>query len=106
MGHYLRSTRNAWRAFGRPPVGALDAVAEMEALHPEEFDSADDAVAWYVRERAVLSAVLHLAIAGGWDRAAANLAIDWRPMNQTVDVDSYTYPHALAALGAAERTGD
>ena len=59
-----------------------------------------------MRERAGLLAALHLAIARGWDRAAANIAIDWRPMNQLVDADAYTFPHAQAALAAAEHTGD
>jgi hypothetical protein len=106
VGHYVRSTRNAWNAFGRSPVGELDPVAELTALAPESFERSQDAIEWYSRERAVLPAVLHLAVVHGWDRAAANIAIDWRPMNQTVDSPAYTYPHALAALTAAERTGD
>ena len=106
VGHYVTSTRNAWSVYGRPAVGELDPTTDLAEIQPETFASVDDTVAWYVRERAVLPAVLHLAIARGWDRAAANIAIDWRPMNQTIDETSYTYPHALAALAAAERTGD
>ena len=63
-------------------------------------------MAWYLHERDVLITVLHLAAYRGWDRAAANIAIDWRPMNQEVDTDAETYPHALAALEAAIRAGD
>jgi DNA-binding SARP family transcriptional activator len=106
VGHYVRSTRNAWDSYGRPPIGDLDPAAELTGLQPETFDTPEKAMEWYVRERVVLSAVLHLAIARGWDRAAANIAIDWRPMNQTVEVDEYTYPHTVKALEAAERTGD
>ena len=106
VGHYVRSTRHAWSAFGRPPVGAIDKLAELPELQAEEFDSVGQATSWYTRERSVLRAVLYVAIERGWDRAAANIAIDWRPMNQTVDDDAYTYPHALAALAAAERTAD
>ncbi|MEO7058749.1 MAG: BTAD domain-containing putative transcriptional regulator [Lapillicoccus sp.] len=106
VGHYVCSTRNAWDTAGRPSVGDLDPVATMSGIQAETFDDLDAATEWYLRERAVLPAVLHLSITRGWDRAAANLAIDWRPMNQTVEVDADTYPHVMAALAAAERTGD
>ena len=75
-------------------------------MESEAFASHHEAVDWYLHERDVLIAVLHLAADRGWDRAAANIAIDWRPMNQAVDTDYETYPHALTALEAAARVGD
>jgi DNA-binding SARP family transcriptional activator len=106
VGHYVRSTSNAAQAYGVPPVGELDPLADMHALVPETFGQPHEALDWYLRERTVLPAVLHHAIACGWDRAAANLAIDSHPINRVADVSSYTYPPTLAALAAAERTGD
>ncbi len=106
VGHYVRSTRHAWHVFGRPPVGELDAVAGSDAISAESFEDMAAAVEWYLREREVLTSVLHRAVERGWDRAAANITIDWRPMNQTVDTHLFTYPHAVAGLEAAERTGD
>jgi hypothetical protein len=106
VAHYVQTTRNAWSVFGRPPVGDIDPLTSIEPLEAELFADHREAVGWYVHERAVLVAVLHLALERGWDRAAANIAIDWRPMNQEVDTDAETYPHARTALEAAIRVDD
>jgi DNA-binding SARP family transcriptional activator len=106
VAHYVRTTRNAWGVFGRPPIGDLDPVIAAVPVEAEVFSDHSEAVDWYLHERDVLVTVLHLAVYRGWDRAAANIAIDWRPMNQEVDTDDETYPHARAALDAAIRVGD
>jgi len=106
VAHYVLSTRRAWSAFGRAPVGEIDPITSTGPVEAEEFADHHEAVDWYLHERGVLIAALHLATERGWDRAAANIAIDWRPMNQTVDTDSETYQHALTALEAATRVGD
>jgi DNA-binding SARP family transcriptional activator len=106
VAHYVRTTRNAWGVFGRPPIGDIDPVIAAAPVEAEVFSDHHEAVKWYLHERDVLITVLHLATYRGWDRAAANIAIDWRPMNQEVDTDDETYPHAQAALEAAIRVGD
>jgi DNA-binding SARP family transcriptional activator len=106
VAHYVQTTRNAWSVFGRAPVGDIDPITSTAHVEAELFADHHEAVDWYVHERGVLIAVLHLASDRGWDRAAANIAIDWRPMNQTVDTDDETYPHARRALEAATRVGD
>jgi DNA-binding SARP family transcriptional activator len=106
VAHYVRTTRNAWGVFGRPPIGDIDPVIAAAPVEAEVFSDHQEAVKWYLHERDVLITVLHLAAYRGWDRAAANIAIDWRPMNQEVDTDHETYPHAQAALEAAIRVGD
>jgi DNA-binding SARP family transcriptional activator len=106
VAHYVQTTRNAWSVFGRPPVGDIDQLTSTAPVEPELFTDHHEAVDWYLHERDALIAVLHLAADRGWDRAAANIAIDWRPMNQAVDTDDETYPHAQTALEAAIRAGD
>jgi DNA-binding SARP family transcriptional activator len=106
VAHYVQTTRNAWAVFGRSPVGEMDPITSVTAVEAELFDDYHEAVDWYIHERDVLIRILHLAADRGWDRAAANIAIDWRPMNQAVDTDEETYPHALTALEAAKRAGD
>ena len=106
MAHYVQTTRNGWGVFGRPPVGDIDPITSAAPVESERFASHHEAVEWYLHERAVLIAVLHIAVERGWDRAAANMAIDWRPMNEEVDTDGETYPHARTALDAAIRVGD
>ena len=94
VAHYVQTTRNAWGVFGRPPVGDIDPITSVTPVEAELFDDHHEAVDWYLHERDVLIRILHLAADRGWDRAAANIAIDWRPMNQAVDTDEETYPHA------------
>jgi len=106
VAHYVRTTRNAWTVFGRAPVGDLDPVTSEVSVEAETFADHQEALDWYLHERGALIAVLELAVTHGWDRAAANVAIDWRPMNQTLDTDAETYPHARRALEAAVRAGD
>jgi Bacterial transcriptional activator domain/NB-ARC domain len=106
VAHYVQTTRNAWGVFGRPPVGDIDPITSTAPVEAELFADHHEAVDWYLHERDVLIAVLHLAADRGWDRAAANIAIDWRPMNQAVDTDDETYPHARTALEAAIRVND
>ena len=44
MAHYVRTTRNAWGVFGRPPVGDIDPVIAAAAVEAEVF--ADHQEAW------------------------------------------------------------
>jgi DNA-binding SARP family transcriptional activator len=106
VAHYVRTTRNAWSVFGRAPVGDLDPVTSEVSVEAESFGDHQEALDWYLHERGALIAVIELAATSGWDRAAANIVIDWRPMNQTLDTDAETYPHARRALDAATRVGD
>jgi DNA-binding SARP family transcriptional activator len=106
VAHYVQTTRHAWSVFGRAPVGDIDPITSTLPVEAEVFADHHEAVNWYLHERDVLIAVLHLAAERGWHRAAANIAIDWRPMNQAVDTDNETYPHARTALDAAILTGD
>ncbi len=102
--HYVHSMRNAFVLYGR---AAIDDIGPPERSYAaERFDALADTTAWYLRERAVLVAVVQLAVAHGMDRAAVRIVLDWRPMNQAVDSARDTYPHALAGLRAAERLGD
>jgi DNA-binding SARP family transcriptional activator len=106
VAHYVQTTRNAWNVFGRAPVGDINPITSTAPVEAEQFADHHAAVDWYLHERDVLISVLHLAADRGWDRAAANIAIDWRPMNQEVDTDDETYPHARIALEAAIRVDD
>jgi hypothetical protein len=106
VAHYVRTTRNAWAVFGRAPVGDIDPDTVEVRVEAERFADHQEALDWYHHERGALIAVIQLAVNSGWDRAAANIAIDWRPMNQTLDTDAETYPHAERALEAAIRAGD
>ncbi len=102
--HYVHSMRNAFVLYGRAPIDELEPPAESATV--ETFDSLAATTSWYLRERAVLIAVVQLAVAHGIDRAAVRIVLDWRPMNQALDSARDTYPHALVALTAAERLGD
>jgi DNA-binding SARP family transcriptional activator/tetratricopeptide (TPR) repeat protein len=102
--HYVRSTRNAYLTAGRPPLMPL--TDPLPGVDAETFADFDDATAWYARDRAVLYAIVQMAIAGGELREAALLVLDWRPMNQTVDAPADALPMSLAALTAAITLGD
>ena len=102
--HYQHSTRNAFLRYGRAAIDELEPPDRSFAV--ETFDSLAATTSWYLRERAVLIAVVHLAVEHGMDRAAVRIVLDWRPMNQAVDSARDTYPQALAGLLAAERLGD
>ncbi len=106
VAHYVQTTRNAWEVYGRAPVGAIDPITTQVSVEAERFSDHPETVDWYLHERGALIALLRLAVQRGWDRAAANIAIDWRPMNQAVDTDDETYLYARTALEAAIRTGD
>ncbi len=58
--HYVRSTREAFLLFGRPPVAPLG--PELTGVIPERPASMPAAVRWYVRERSVLRAVVRRAL--------------------------------------------
>jgi DNA-binding SARP family transcriptional activator len=102
--YYVHSMRQAYLAFGRPPV--LDLLVVEPSQQIEYFMSPKQAVAWFVAERQALSAVFHWAIAEGLDREAAFLALDWRPMIQTVEGAATILPLVKLATAAAARINE
>lgn len=102
--HYVRSTRAAYLTFGRPPVGELPAASP--AVTPETPADNVGAMNWYTRERSVLRAVVDAAVAAGLDRPIAHIVLDWRPMAFQNETLNDSFPHALAGLNAARRSGD
>jgi DNA-binding SARP family transcriptional activator len=101
--YYVHSMRQAYLTFGRPPV--LNLLVEP-SQQIEHFTSPKQAVAWFVAERQALSAVFHWAIAEGLDREAAFLALDWRPMIQTVEGAASILPLVKLATAAAARINE
>jgi DNA-binding SARP family transcriptional activator/tetratricopeptide (TPR) repeat protein len=102
--HYVRSTRACWLRFRPHAVGDLDPPDPK--VEPEVPVDADAAMAWYELERGPLFAILRSACRLGLDRAAANLALDWRPMNTWLDGAYDTLPLARMAYEAAQRLED
>lgn len=104
VDHYVRSTRAAYLTYGRPPVGELPAA--FDGVTPETPADTAGAMNWYARERAVLRAVVDVAIAAGLDRPIAHIVLDWRPMSFQTETLNEAFPYALAGLSAAQRSGD
>ena len=102
--YYLHSMRQAYLSFGRPPVLDLADVGPSQQI--EHFSSPEQSIAWFVAERQALSGVFHWAIAEGLDREAAFLAVDWRPMIQTVEGAATILPLAKLATAAAVRINE
>ena len=102
--HYAATTRAAYLAYGRAPVGELDPAAESLAV--ERFPDIASSWHWFDAERPALIAAVHLAVALGLDRCAAIIALDWRPMSQALVRHHELEPHVRVALQAAYRTGD
>lgn len=104
VDHYVASTRTGWMQFESAPIGRID-VTDAEVT-PAPITNSTEAITWYRTERTVLPLVIALARERGYLRAAANIAIDWRPMNAVVDSSADSLPHELDALGAAAALGD
>lgn len=102
--YYVHSMRQAYLAFGRPPVLELLHVGLCQQI--EHFDSPKEALAWFVAERQASIEVFQWAIAEGLDREAAYLALDWRPMIQTVEGAASILPLVKLATAAAERINE
>ncbi|CAN5196905.1 BTAD domain-containing putative transcriptional regulator [soil metagenome] len=105
VSHYVRSTREAFLQFGRSPTVDLgDAIGAATCV--DRFTSIDGAIEWYSRERTALRGMIRRAIELGLDRAAGLLSLDWRPMNQTLDLASSSLESCTLAYEAARRSGD
>ncbi len=100
VDHYVLATRSAHLLFGRDPLTSLPALAED--LVVEQPADAAASVAWYGRERAVLTAVVDLALARGSVSAAALMLLDLRPMNQTLDALAEPLDQTLRVLAAVD----
>ena len=105
LEHYVRSTREAFLQFGRPPAVDLG-LPDSTADSIDKFSDMYDSIAWYSRERDALVASIRFAVRSGFDRQAALLALDWRPMNQTLDSASNSIDICRMAYEAAVRSGD
>jgi DNA-binding SARP family transcriptional activator/tetratricopeptide (TPR) repeat protein len=99
VDHYVRSTRAACLVHGRPPLAPLD--PPIDGVVPEEPAGHVDAVQWYLRERAVLQAVVRRAADLGAHRSVLLITLDWRPMSQNVDAARDALPYVHLALHAA-----
>ena len=99
--YYVHSMRQAYLAFGRPPV--LELLDVEPAQQIERFTSPKQAVAWFVAERQAVIEMFRWAITEGLDREAAFLALDWRPMIQTVEGAASIFPLVKLATAAAAR---
>lgn len=103
--HFVASTRAGWNQFEfEQPIGETDPIDP--AVSPVSFANGLEAVDWYRSERTVLVSIVHLAHERGYLRAAANIAIDWMPMNLSADSAEDTLPHLRTALDAAVVLGD
>ncbi|WP_164863513.1 BTAD domain-containing putative transcriptional regulator [Agromyces sp. LHK192] len=105
VSHYVHTARNAYLAFGRPPVVEVASpppIAEAIAT----FASPDDATRWFLAERKAIIETFGIALSLGLDREAALIALDWRPMRQTVDAPSTMIEEIRRATDAASRSGD
>ncbi|GAB3853095.1 BTAD domain-containing putative transcriptional regulator [Dactylosporangium cerinum] len=99
IDHYVRSTRAAYLLHGRPPLVPLDPA--VDGVVPEQHVSVADAVQWYLRERAVLQAIVRRAADVGAYRSVLLITLDWRPMSQNVDAPRDMLPYVHLALEAA-----
>jgi DNA-binding SARP family transcriptional activator/tetratricopeptide (TPR) repeat protein len=104
VNHYVRSTGKAIRAFGQPPVAAVDET--MPGIVAETFAASRAATHWYTEERHVLHQVCRLAVSLGDYRSALMLMLDWRPMSQAVDARHDMLPFAELAIKAAEHVDE
>jgi len=102
--YYVHSVRQAYLTFGRPPVLKLSDVGPSDQI--EHFTSTKEAIVWFVAERQALSAVFHRAVAEGFDREASFLALDWRPMMQTVEGAATILPLTKIATATAVRINE
>jgi DNA-binding SARP family transcriptional activator len=104
VNHYVRSTRDAIRTFGQPPVAPVDET--MAGIVAETFATSRDATRWYAEERLVLHQVCRLAVSLGDHRSALLLMLDWRPMSQAVDARHDMLPFAELASKAVEHVDE
>jgi hypothetical protein len=97
--HYVHSTRAAYLVHGRPPVSHLD--PPPPGVSPEPVDTMAGSTNWYKRERAVLEAVVDIALGTDDVAAACNIVLDWRPMNQWLGVTKDTLSVVSRVVAAA-----
>ena len=105
LDHYVHSTRAAFLRFGRPPTFELTPARAGVVVSTPALDTRA-ACLWYLRERAILTALVDTAADAGHDRAVVSIVLDWRPMNQTVDSPASTLPYSLKALTAVRRLAE
>jgi DNA-binding SARP family transcriptional activator len=104
VNHYVRSTGQAIRSFGQPPVAPVDET--VPGIVAETFASSRDATHWYAEERHVLHQVCRLAVGLGDYRSALMLMLDWRPMSQAVNARHDMLPFAELAIKAVEHVDE
>lgn len=104
VDHYAASTRQAYLAWGRPPICELSVSTSV--INDEAFETVHGSVDWYIRERAVLSYVIDLALKRGWNRQAIIMVLDQRPVNQAADAPIAGLPQTLRVLEVASTVGD
>lgn len=101
VAHYSKATRAAYLIYGRPPILPLS-IDDAEDLTESPFETLQQTLDWYVRERSALIAVLALAEELALYQHIVNIVLDWRPMNQTVDSAADTLPYSRLALESAK----
>lgn len=105
VDHYVRSMRLAYERLGRTPLTALD--PDLADVAPDDMADEAAALSWYIRERAVLVAVIGLALDRGWLRSAVTMVVDWRPLRfSSAEPTTDVLPLIHRALAAAEELGD
>jgi hypothetical protein len=98
VAHYVGTVRNAYLQYGRPPV--VPVPQAPPGVTPETFRNAGESVAWYLRERPMLTVLVDLAAGCGLLVECALLVLDARPMAQFWAAAGELAPVTRAALTA------
>jgi DNA-binding SARP family transcriptional activator/tetratricopeptide (TPR) repeat protein len=103
VDHYVGSVRSAYLLHGRPPLWPIPAAAP--GTSPESFRSRGEALAWYLRERRTVGALVLQTAAGQQALESALLVLDGRPLAQLSSPAGDLLPLTTAALDAVTRAG-